>query len=500
MADLADGESIEIQGSSNNTYTLKHSGGIYSCTCPVWKYQPLSLDKRSCKHLRNLRGEDAERERVGDAQASTRATARSAGSSGTGSSGTRSAGTRSSGTRSSGTRASGTRSSGTRSSGTEPKLLLAHRYKNDINVAGWWMSEKLDGVRALWDGERFISRLGNEYLAPDWFCAQFPSMPLDGELFCGRGQFQKTVSIVRRQDRSDDWKQVRFLVFDAPEHHAVFEERVKTVSEVLEACASPYIEACEHRPCSNVEHLEQELQRVEQQGAEGLMLRQPGSPYQVGRSWTLLKVKSFYDAEARVVAHLEGTGKHMGRLGALMAELPTGVRFKIGTGFTDEQRETPPAIGSIVTFRYQELTNSGVPRFPSFVGERHDIAFEQLQATPRRASPTQGGSATRSLSVPALGTVAPSVIANRAATVAATKELPPPSIDPSGNIYLEFQKGTSVRFWEVEWDDCVVYIEYGRVDREPKTETKTFDDAISAARFVDKQISAKLEKGYVDDI
>ncbi len=100
------------------------------------------------------------------------------------------------------------------------------------------------------------------------------------------------------------------------------------------------------------------------------MLRQPGSRYVAGRSSTLLKVKTFHDAEATVVGHQAGTGRHKGRLGALLVRLPDGTDFAIGTGFSDRERENPPAIGATVTFRYQELSDTGVPRFPSWVGVR----------------------------------------------------------------------------------------------------------------------------------
>jgi DNA ligase len=100
------------------------------------------------------------------------------------------------------------------------------------------------------------------------------------------------------------------------------------------------------------------------------MLRRPGSRYESGRSSTLLKVKSFHDAEARVLEHQGGAGQHKRRLGAALVELDDGTRFAVGTGFSDAEREHPPAIGSVITFRYQELSDGGVPRFPSFVGVR----------------------------------------------------------------------------------------------------------------------------------
>jgi DNA ligase-1 len=120
-------------------------------------------------------------------------------------------------------------------------------------------------------------------------------------------------------------------------------------------------------------HLKNELARVEALGGEGLMLRQAQSKYVAGRSSTLLKVKSFKDDEAVVIGHQPGTGRHKGRLGALLVRLASGKEFAIGTGFSDKEREKPPAIGSTVTFKYQELSDGGVPRFPSYGGAREDV-------------------------------------------------------------------------------------------------------------------------------
>jgi DNA ligase-1 len=235
------------------------------------------------------------------------------------------------------------------------------------------MSEKLDGVRAYWDGETFVSRLGNSFVAPDWFVADLPADRLDGELWVDRKKFQRTIGIVRSGGGGEEWREVRYVVFDAPNARGTFEDRLAHAGKVLDRAGAPYARCHEHVQCRGIDHLRDELQRVEALGGEGLMLRQPGSPYVVGRSSSLLKVKTFHDAEARVVAHTRGTGKHKGRVGALVVELANGTRFNIGTGMSDAERDTPPAIGAIITFRYQELSDDGVPRFPSYVGERIDV-------------------------------------------------------------------------------------------------------------------------------
>ena len=264
-------------------------------------------------------------------------------------------------------------------------MLLAHAWDQVFDLSGWWMSEKLDGVRAYWDGQRFLSRLGNPYFAPGWFTAGLPSFPLDGELWLDRKAFQRTVSIVRRQDQSDAWREIRFLVFDAPGHGGAFEARVRHYHEYITGRRLEFVRAHAHEPCRGVDHLRAELKRVEALGGEGLMLRRPGSAYEVGRSHSLLKVKSFFDAEARVVGHQAGAGRHRGRLGALLVELQDGTGFAVGSGLSDAERGDPPPVGSIITFRYQELSDGGVPRFPTYVGVRHDVVWKPGKAASNAA-------------------------------------------------------------------------------------------------------------------
>ena len=102
-----------------------------------------------------------------------------------------------------------------RHAASAPPLLLAESWNPQTDPRGWWLSEKLDGVRAYWDGKRFLSRNGNRYVAPEWFTRGLPDTPLDGELWVGRKQFQRTVSIVRRGDAAELWREVATLAFMA---------------------------------------------------------------------------------------------------------------------------------------------------------------------------------------------------------------------------------------------------------------------------------------------
>ena len=250
-----------------------------------------------------------------------------------------------------------------------PELLLAKSWDGNLDPTGWWMSEKLDGVRAYWDGKNFISRLGNVFHAPDWFKDGLPKEPLDGELWMGRGNFQLLVGTVKRHIPNENWKRVEYVVFDAPRLDMPFEQRLDKLGGLLLPCQ--WAEEISQDLCRDEAHLHELLDAITSGGAEGLMLREPESLYVGKRSSTLLKVKKFLDAEAKVIGHQPGRGKHEGRLGALHCMFPDGTIFDVGTGFTDLERGSPPLIGSTITVKFQELSRDGVPRFPSYVSIRH---------------------------------------------------------------------------------------------------------------------------------
>lgn len=234
---------------------------------------------------------------------------------------------------------------------------------------GWWLSEKLDGVRAIWTGERFESRTGKVFHAPQAWTRALPSHArLDGELFLDRGKFQETVSIVRRKQPDARWMAIRYIVFDAPDSpsaDAGFEER----NSMVMSLASYYpFEAMQHLQCRNRDHLDDFYKAITAVGGEGVMLRKPGSMYIPKRSGTLLKMKGVLDGIARVIGHQPGKGKHTGRLGALRCEdVESSVEFRVGTGFSDSERENPPGVGDLIRYVYQELTRDGVPRFPRYL-------------------------------------------------------------------------------------------------------------------------------------
>lgn len=255
---------------------------------------------------------------------------------------------------------------------TGPTLLLAEKYSQDIDLAEYWVSEKLDGVRAFWDGERLISRGGNIFAAPSWFTADFPAIPLDGELWVGRRQFEKTVSIVSRHAPHDAWRQVRYMVFDLPKDPGTFNERLHNLRAAVGASASEFLAVIPQFKVPSHKALLERLDMIVANGGEGLMLHRGGSRYRSGRNTDLLKLKKFDDAEGVVIAHNPGRGRLEGMMGSVTVRTEQGILVKIGSGFSDEERKNPPPIGAIITFKHQGFTASGKPRFVFFWRLRAD--------------------------------------------------------------------------------------------------------------------------------
>ena len=369
-----DGDVTRVQGSGSKPYTLKNVGGVLSCDCPAWRNVGGPIDKRTCKHLKKVRGDAAETARIGaflKQAGAVQVTLTPAGLTG-GKAITADADYAQ-------TVLDRAASEGRKLRQDEkaklhgPPVLLAHSFEDsDVDPTGWWMSEKLDGVRAYWDGTQFLSRQGNVFHAPAWFKAGLPDHPLDGELWIARQKFQNTISVVKRLDGGEAWRPVQYLVWDLPHLAVPFEARQDALEEVCTASSCKHLKVVYQTRCKGKAHLKQELDQLVAVGAEGLMIRQPGSLYVATRSSTLLKVKPFKDAEGVVVGHEPGKGRHKGRLGGIVVRTANGKEFNVGTGFTDDERRNPPKIGSVVTYRFTELTDggTGVPKCASFVSVR----------------------------------------------------------------------------------------------------------------------------------
>jgi DNA ligase 1 len=247
-------------------------------------------------------------------------------------------------------------------------VLLAKTAPAGIDPAGYLVSEKLDGVRAVWDGKVLRFRSGRLIAAPAWFTAKLPKESLDGELWVGRGQFDVLSGIVRKAKPVDvEWQKVNFMVFELPAGSGNFKDRALALDSIVNTAAWPQLQAIEQVTLANRATLQAKLDDVVQGGGEGLVLHLASAPLVTGRSDVLLKLKPLSDAEATVIGYIAGKGKYAGMTGALVVKTASGQRFNLGTGLSDAQRKTPPALGSTVTYTYRDITPSGKPRFASFL-------------------------------------------------------------------------------------------------------------------------------------
>ena len=248
-----------------------------------------------------------------------------------------------------------------------PGFLLAQNYVPGINLSAYLVSEKLDGVRAIWDGKVLRFKSGNVVHAPTWFTANFPNHPLDGELWMARHSFDKVSAATRRLVPQDqEWRAVTYQVYELPNGFGSFEDRVTALKLAAGLVKVPWLQVVNQFNVADDSELQRTLKYYVDSGSEGLMLHRRDALWQTGRTQALLKLKIILDAEAKVISYEPGKGKYAGMLGALLVEMPNGKRFRLGTGFSDAVRQSPPKLGSMVTYRYRDLTPQGIPKFANF--------------------------------------------------------------------------------------------------------------------------------------
>lgn len=251
---------------------------------------------------------------------------------------------------------------------SKPPLQLATKYQRGVFVGDYWVSEKLDGVRGYWNGQQLSTRNGIVLSPPPWFIKNWPNITLDGELYSARGEFEQISACVRRKKSDGEcWNALKLMIFDLPHLSGNFSSRITAMQRLIDASHSPYLSMVEQYKIANNRQLHRLLNDIVDNNGEGLMLHLADAEHQYGRSQNLLKLKKYQDAEAKVIAHVPGKGKYKNLLGAIQVITPEGIRFKIGSGFSDLQRKQPPKIGSTITYKYIGKTQRGVPRFASFL-------------------------------------------------------------------------------------------------------------------------------------
>jgi DNA ligase-1 len=261
---------------------------------------------------------------------------------------------------------------------SQQDVQLASRFTDDVHVDDYLVSEKYDGIRAIWTGDKLITRQGNPIYAPTWFTDPLPDVWLDGELWSTHNDFAFIMSTVRKNAPVDhEWRKIRYMVFDAPDEakEMPFEKRYQRYSRIVNRLNVSHVRPVEQFSVENNQALSLLLETYVKNGAEGLMLHRKLATFENGRTDNLLKLKPYMDAEAKVVAILNGAGKYDGMMGSILVEMPSGIRFKIGSGFSDDERRHPPQPGEYVTYKYHGFTERGIPRFASFLRLREDIEF-----------------------------------------------------------------------------------------------------------------------------
>ncbi len=249
----------------------------------------------------------------------------------------------------------------------KPAIQHAANYKTVDDISRYWVSEKLDGMRGYWNGKQLFTRQGNIIYTPKWFTKNWPANAIDGELWMGRAQFQKTLSCVKKVNIDENcWHKVHFMIFDLPKHTGTFTQRIKAMEKLTSKAKSAHLNMIKQFKLKNTQQLDKTLSNIVENQGEGLMLHFESAYYHVGRTANIMKLKIHQDAEATVIAYVGGKGKYQGMLGALKVQTTTGVVFKIGSGFTDEERANPPAVGSIITYKYNGKTEAGIPRFARY--------------------------------------------------------------------------------------------------------------------------------------
>jgi len=242
--------------------------------------------------------------------------------------------------------------------------------ENEHEINGWYMSEKLDGIRAYWNGKELLSKNGNKIHAPTWFIKDFPKFELDGELWTKRDDFESIQNIVLDKTPSDDWKKVTYNIFEVPNQKGDFDERLKVAIQWVKKYKNRYIRIIPQIKCKNKEHLEAYLQELINKKAEGVIIKNPHKEYFIGRNSNILKVKKFKDMEGEIIGFNYDVNK---RLKSLVLKLDNGINFNLGGGFKEKDRLNHKfKIGNIITFKYYGFTKYGKPKFASFLRVKNE--------------------------------------------------------------------------------------------------------------------------------
>ncbi|MCP4970117.1 MAG: DNA ligase [Arcobacter sp.] len=247
-------------------------------------------------------------------------------------------------------------------------------YKGDENISTWVMSEKLDGIRAVWTGKELVSKKGNKIYAPKWFTVNFPNFKLDGELWTKRDDFENIQNIVMDKKPSIKWNKITYNIFEVPNSKGDFFKRLEKAKIYFKKNDTRYVKIIDQIKIKDKNHLDNFLENIVLKKGEGVIIKDPFKSYHTGRSPHILKVKKVYDMEGSVIAI--NISKKTNKLKSLTLKLKNGVVFNLGGGFSKKQRDKSFKKGDIVTFKYYGFTKYGKPKFASFLRLRKEFKKE----------------------------------------------------------------------------------------------------------------------------
>lgn len=254
------------------------------------------------------------------------------------------------------------------------ELWLLEQFDSQLiqhNPQAYLYSEKLDGVRAYWDGKHLYSKGGKLLNPPSFFTQNFPPFPIEGELWSKRGDFENIVSIVKSSKKPQNWNNLKFYIFEVPMQNGGILQRLEVLHTYLLSHPAPFIVIIPQIQVKNLSSLQNILKDITQSGGEGIVVRKKDAPYYVGRNKNAMKLKLYQDRECQIVSYIKGRGKFKDQVGSIVC-LDGDIKFKIGSGMSDDFRKNPPKIGTIITYKYFGLTKNNLPKFPIFLRIRSD--------------------------------------------------------------------------------------------------------------------------------
>lgn len=239
-------------------------------------------------------------------------------------------------------------------------------------------SEKLDGVRAFWDGKNLYSKGGKLLTPPSFFTQNFPPFAIEGELWSKRGDFENIVSILKSTKKKEKWRELKFYIFEVPNQQGGILKRLEVLEAYLASQPAPFISIIPQLPLNTLQALQDALSAITQAGGEGVVVREKDAPYYTGRNKKAMKLKLYEDRECKITSYVQGKGKFENLVGSIIC-LDGDVEFKIGSGMSENFRKNPPKVGTIITYKYFGLNKNKLPKFPVFLRIRSDESLNSKE-------------------------------------------------------------------------------------------------------------------------